>query len=467
MLKDLIPAMVAHIKNNQQFIDDNHELLDIYEGNLVKYVDQVLRSSLADNYYKTIKDKIVPINILNRVIDKLAKVYSGDVKRISETDQELVDYYVGSFKMNSKMIKADEYSNLFRGYLLEPYLYEDHLKLRVLPYDRFLPFSHSHIDPTKEDVIIKYVGKKLVESKKSSSYKNVYYAFSSTEFMAFTEDEEIYYPALKDNEGVNPFGVIPFVYANRSDNKLVPTHNYDAKQMAKLIPCILTDMVGCIQYQAFSMIFGIDIDMENVRIGPNAIWSLKSDLASQKAPQLGTIKPDADIAEVVQFVQTVFTLWLESLSIRVNGSLTEKSSNASSGIAKIIDEMDTIDARKKAMEYFIHEEREFWMKLKEIHNFYVSTGQIRAPMFSDSFTIDISFQEPRPFVDKEKVLAEIQTQVSLGLMTRRMALKELYPDYSQEAIETIIQEVEYERKENKSDRDNGDHQAEENKERLL
>lgn len=443
MLRELVPLMLAHIKNNEDLLEKNNQLLDIYEGNLIHYVDKILSACLADNYYKTIKDKIVPINILIKVIDKLAKVYSGDVQRISSTDQELVDYYVKDLKLNSRMIKADEYSNLFRAYSLEPFFHNSRIKLRVLPFDRFLPMSISSIDPTEMQVFIKYIGKKMIKRGKDSGHKNVYYAYSDNEFYAFDQDGEPYEDAMKDNEGVNPYGTIPYVYANRVNNKIIPGHNYDCSQMAKLIPVLLTDLVGCIQYQAFSIVYGIDIDIENVRIGPNAIWSLKSDLASQKAPQLGTIKPDADIGEVISFIQSVFTLWLESLNIRVGQSVTLNQGNVMSGISKIIDEMDTIDARKKAIECFETEERQLWEKIKVIHNYHAA--EMKMPRFSDNFDLSISFEEPRPFVDTQKFLGEIKSQMDLGLMSRSMAMKEMYPRMSDDQIKQLIMEIDNER----------------------
>lgn len=442
MLNDHIPKILNEINKYGPLFAHNHELLDIFEGNLLPYVDLVLKQSLNENYYKTIKSKIAPINVLTRTIDKIAKVYSSDVVRTSTTDQPLVDWYTRELKLNSKMSKADEYATMFCGYAVEPCVLNGVPKLRVIPYDRFVPISLNEYDPTYMDVFVKFVGKKEIVSDQGTVLRDVFYAYSNEEFTAFDSTGEIYKEALVGNDGVNPYGVIPFVYGNRSDNKIIPTIKTDMLQISKLIPAIMTDLIGCIQFQSFSIVYGVDIDMENCKIGPNAIWSLKSDLASQKAPQLGTISPTANIAEVLNFIQSMFSMWLESMSIKTGNIGQVDGSNFASGISKIIDEMDTIDARKRNIEYFINEERELWNKIRVMHNHWVLTGQLtNLPLFSDAFDIQIEFTPPTPYQSRAQMIAEVKEEMALGLMNKRMAIRKLYPTKKDYEINEMIVEL--------------------------
>lgn len=452
MLNDYIPKMLSEINKHESLFAHNHELLDIFEGNLLPYVDLVLKQSLNENYYNTIKSKIAPINVLIRTIDKIAKVYSSDVTRTSETDQALVDWYVRELKLNSKMIKADEYATLFCGYATEPCILNGKPKLRVLPFDRFIPISLNEYDPTSMDVFVKFIGKKEVVSKQGKVIRDIFYAYSNEEFTAFDSAGELYKEALVDNGGVNPYGIIPFVYGNRSDNKIIPTVKTDMLQITKLIPAIMTDLIGCIQFQSFSIVYGVDIDMENCKIGPNAIWSLKSDLASQKAPQLGTISPTANIAEVLNFIQSMFSMWLESMSIKVGNIGQVDGANFASGISKIIDEMDTIDARKRNIEYFMSEERELWQKIRVMHNHWVLTGQLtNLPLFSDAFDIQIEFTQPTPYQSRAQMISEVKEEMALGLMNKRMAIKKLYPNRKDFEVMEMMNELNMEMENGKAE----------------
>jgi hypothetical protein len=77
MLKQKRKQIIEYIKAHREFLKLNSEALDIYEGNLLPYVDNILRSSLSATYYNSIKDRVLPINILQRFIDKVSTTYSN------------------------------------------------------------------------------------------------------------------------------------------------------------------------------------------------------------------------------------------------------------------------------------------------------------------------------------------------------------------------------------------------------
>jgi hypothetical protein len=121
---------------------------------------------------------------------------------------------------------------------------------------------------------------------------------------------------LVDNQGVNPVGVIPFVYGKRQKNKLIPVLDSDMLAVVKSIPCMLTDGAGAQMFQAFTILYGIDVNVENLKMSPNAFWSIKSDQSSDKNPQIGSIKPEADTQKILEFVASIFTIWLETKGFR-------------------------------------------------------------------------------------------------------------------------------------------------------
>jgi hypothetical protein len=71
MLKQKREDIIKHVKKHSDFLKQNAEALEIYDGNLKPYIDQILRSSLSDNYYSAIKDRILPINILQIYVNKV------------------------------------------------------------------------------------------------------------------------------------------------------------------------------------------------------------------------------------------------------------------------------------------------------------------------------------------------------------------------------------------------------------
>ncbi len=442
-LKDRIDEFVEYIKANEPYLSHNHVLFDIKEGNLQPFVLDDLKASLSPRYFETIKNRVVPINVLRRIIDKLAKTYAGDpmreVSNGNESDAQLLEWYEEQLQMNINGNHADEFANLFKAYAFEPYLSADgYPRLRTLPFDRFLVLSDDMIDPLNPTVFLKSMGAKPLGD---GTNEKVWFAYSDDEFLPFTMKGTVYEPALQSNDGENPIGKIPFLYGNRSPFSLLPTQDTDILPLTKVIPVLLTDLSGAIMFQCFTIMFGIDVDSENLTMSPNAFWSLKSDSKTDKQPQVGQLKPQADIDKVLEYVKSTFSFWLETRGIRVGGMGQLSSDNLSSGISKIIDEMDTSEMRKVSMQYFMREEQAFWQLIKVMHNRWVDEGLLAEamPRFSENFDVSITFDEPQPKVDRKTMVDTIKLEVDAGFLDLKTAISKLYPDLKEKQIDERIE----------------------------
>jgi hypothetical protein len=442
MLKNKRAEIIQHIKDNAGFLEQNSEALDIYEGNLAPYIDMILRTSLSPNYYNSIRDRVLPINILQRFIDKVSATYSKPPVRISPTpkNQEFVDYYSEQLDINQSGTIADSYSHLFKGFAWEPYVNKNgEPAIRELPFSQFLVMSDSSVNPEEETIFIKFMGKRGEDE--GSILLHVY---TDTEFDAFYMNGGEAREYLVDNQGVNLIGVIPFIYGKRQKNRLIPVLDSDMLKICKAIPVMLTDAAGAQFYQAFSILYGVDISFENAKIGPNVIWSLKSDRESDKTPQVGTIKPEADTDKVIQFVMTIFTLWLETKGVRIGSVGSMDANNSSSGIAKIIDELDVWEIIKKSQKWFVKDEKELWnIKLPKIHNYWIKSGMVNPSLvppvtMDDSLDISVEFEEPSPMQTRAEVIEEVRAELDLGIMTKEQAIKKLHPKYDDETIKEML-----------------------------
>lgn len=440
-LKNQIPEILRYIADHNAFIEHNKCVIDIYEGNLAPYVLDVLKSTLSKNYYDQIKGRVLPINILKRVNDKLSKVYATDVIREDAKNQKFIDDYSKLLKINQSMSVADEYSNLFKGYLLEPYLYNGVPQLRVIPYDRFLVMSDDKTDPTRMTMVIKFMGeRKKKDIFGRTSIRNKYYVYTKDEFLAIDSDGEVIGEDMVENNGINPLGRIPFVYGNRSRLCLVPKQDTDILAITKMIPVLLTDLSGALMFSVFSIIYGIDIDQANLVMSPNAYWDLKSDPKSDKTPSIGTIKPDADIDKALNYIYQVFSLWLESKGVRIGSIGTLNSGNLQSGVSKIIDEMDTFEVRKINIKFFENEEQELWSLLKDMNNYWVKSGQFKYKLV-DNLDLRIEFDDPKPIQSDKEILDILLLQLDKGLISKEEVLKQFYPNWKEDKIYKMLYEV--------------------------
>lgn len=439
MLREKRKELAQYIKDHAEFLNTNFQASDIYEGNLLPYVDSILKKSLSETYYKAIRERILPINILQKYINKVSTTYSKPPKRESEKYSEFVDYYVKKMSLNQSGMIADQYSNLFKGFAWEPYIDKNgNPAIRELSFDKFIVYSDSPINPEEETVFLKLMGK-----KGDSVDSMLVFAYTDEEFDAFYLSGEGADEYLVENQGLNPIGTIPFVYGKRQKNRLLPTLDTDMLAVTKAIPVMLTDAEGAQMFQCFSILYGIDINAENMSMSPNAFWSLKSDPSSDKQPQVGSIKPEADTEKVLSFITSVFVFWLETKGIRV-GSLGQlDSGNLASGISKIIDEMDAFEIRKKSMEWFQKDESELWNeKLPKIHNYWVKSGMLKDPeapaIVPEMLDVKIEFEKPTPMLSRAEEIANIKSELDMGTLNKYRAIKMLHPEFEEQDIQEVL-----------------------------
>jgi hypothetical protein len=444
MLHQKRAKIIDYVRSYAKFLETNKEALDIYDGNLKPYIDQIMASSLSATYYHAIKDRILPINILQRYVNKVSTTYTKPPRREVEDEalKEYLDFYEDAFSINSSGNIADCYSNLFKGFAWEPFIDKDGKpSLRELPFDRFLVMSESESNPEEETIFIKIMGK-----RGQNEDDILLHVYTDTEFDAFYLSGEEATEYLIENQGLNLYGVIPFVYGKRQKHKLIPTIDSDMLAISKAISVMLSDQAGAQMFSCFTILYGIDVDAENLTLSPNAFWSLKSDKESDKTPSVGALSPTSDSAKVLDFVANVFVIWLETKGIRV-GSLGNLSGGSmASGISKIIEEMDVYEVKKKSMEWFKKDEQELWnKKLPKIHNFWIASGMVDPstvpPMISDveNVKVEVEFEAPKPMLSRSEEIANVKAELEIGTMTIEAAIKALHPDASEDDISELVE----------------------------
>lgn len=440
MLYEKRQEIIDYVKQHLPFLKQNEQALDIYDGNLRPYIDDILKKSLSENYYNAIRDRILPINILQRYVNKVSTTYSKPPQREceNEANKPFLEYYEDAFDINNSMMVADTYSNMFKGFALEPFINNKNKpELRVLSFDKFLVMSDSKSNPEEETVFIKIMG-----SKSDKIDETLLHVYTKDEFDAFYMNGADAPEYLEENGGVNLYGVIPFIYGKRQKHKLIPTLDSDMLSISKAISVMLSDAAGAQMFQCFSILYGIDVNVENLSMNPNAFWSFKSD--DEKKPSVGSIKPEADTQKVMEFVTNIFVLWLETKGIRVGSMGNTQGTSTASGISKIIDEMDAYEVKKKSMQWFQLDEEELWNdKLPAIHNFWIKSGMLidsEAPsLVVGEMDIEVEFEQPQPFISRTEELANVKAEMDMGILTKEMAIKILHPDYSEDTVSELVE----------------------------
>jgi hypothetical protein len=271
------------------------------------------------------------------------------------------------------------------------------------------------------------------------------HVFTDEEFMIMDDYGEVrkdLLAATGNPEGINPFGKIPFDYINKSSHSIIPPIDTDTLSMTKLFPVLLSDLNFAVMYQAFSVVYAIDCDVDNLTMSPNALWSIKSDPNTDKAPSLGSIKPTVDIDQVLGLIQSTLSLWMQTRNIRVGQMPTMSATEASSGVSKMIDEMDTSEDRQKQTAYFKKAEEDlFSLIINHMEPVWDTVQGYDMGTFEQGSIVTVNFYDQKPDMNPDKVIERELKLLEAGLTTRKMALTAIYPHMSEEQIDQMMVEI--------------------------
>lgn len=443
-LNQLVPSLVEHIKKHyQSHVAYNAKLLDISNGNLLPYVEASMKEELNPRAFERSRQRIPPINILNKLQTKLSKVYAeSPVRKCGENqiDNELMSYYESSTNINEALAYANDLLVINKYCALEPFTIDGVPNLRVLSAKDFIVYSDSSVAPNEPTVFIKFMGSTLKEvkskvkglsSSKNQNYKEVamYHAYSDDEFIIFDEEGDIY------QQIANPYGVIPFVYIRSNTNELIPTPDSDNLPMSVLVPKLLADLNYAVMFGCRSQIVGIDVEMDNVEFAPDSLWLLNSTQGEGKQPSLDTIKSDVDVEKVLGLINNELGLFLDSKGIKTSavGKITVE--NAASGISKLIDESDSESVNRKFRKVFKGAEKALWKLIPTLHEVWVASAEVELrKAFSSQFDVSTELIEQKVLPDRKKLLEEMKLEKELGIFNKEDALKRLYPEASEKEI---------------------------------
>lgn len=451
MLPDLLSYIEVTRRNQVLFNDD---LMQIYNGSLLRYVEESMQQELSPRAFNRSKGRIAPINILTKIVEKLSQVYTEAPCRDAgdnEIDAQLVEYYEDELELNTVMALGNELLNLHKHFAIELYLNDEgEPQIRLLPANTYIVYSDNEIDPTDVTVFIKLMGKvKKLAAPETDQYGRVmkssmqrfieldkYYIYSDNEFMIIDSSGEIY------SEQENPYGVMPFVYCNSSQFELIPTPDASMKSMSVLIPKLISDLNYSSLFSR-GIIYGINCEITNMEANPDSFLSINSPEGSTQTPSVGTIKPETDSDKNLNLIHSQLSMFLDSKGIRPGSIGTLDTANVSSGIAKMIDNADASSTIKKHKNMFIDFESDLWDLIITMHGYWVRTQQLSEVKvdFSLGFEPDIEFKEHKVMESSLDKLNELKIMNDLGIFTPRQALIKLNPDASVELIDSMLQEI--------------------------
>lgn len=467
-LREMIPDILSHIEQYSEYLQFNLRLYHLIEGQVKEEVEKSLRQEiLSYNAYKRAVQRIPPINILRKSTEKLSKVYIEPPVRMSDnkTDRDIMHNIARTGRLNTQMQIANFMYNAQNCVAIEPFLEDGKHRFRVLAAHQFLPYSDDPVNPLRMTVGIKLLGQEtkeflpqvnrdgLVTQKKEIREVTIFALYSDNEFLIIDSGGNIRQDKMLEmgvTSDVNPFGKIPIIYKSKSKLQLIPAPNQEGFDVSILVPKLLTDLNYASQFMTHSIIWTKNADLSGQEINPDAIVDLGDSSADDGDPEIGVIDPKVDIPNSIQLIEYELQNYFSSVGIKTQSSGMLSNGRDASGIAKAIDEGDTTATRKMQIEVFREMESDLWDVLKVMQDRWANSSIQENRKFSTNFTesFRIKYAEVRPFKTDKQLLEEIQLWREQKLMTRKQAIRQLRPDFTDAQIEEWVKELDAEAEDN-------------------
>ena len=440
-----ILASVYSPKNKER-MESDYERYKIFNGQL----KEIIRDAIYKEFqlYDTIKEmvnRIVPINITSKIIQKLAKVYSGQVLRAPENpvdaDKDALEFYEEYLEIDKQMKLANRYFKLFKHVMIEPYFDRYGVpKIRVMPSFTYSLYSDDIIEPNQPTEIIKH----LVMTPNDKT-KDIHVITNNEEVITVTGD------GIVLSSEPNEYGVSPYTLIKDNDEELLPIQDDDLISMQKCICLLLTDLSYASKYQSWSLFVLIGAKTDRPSFNPNAIIHLERD-ADGNAPSLDAIKPTLDSDAMLRQVEALLGMLLTTKSLSIGSvSTTLTTTNTASGVAKILDQAETTEEKTDQVAYFSTAEKSFWYKFAHsILPVWKKNGSIMSDFiktFTEVFKLAISFPDQSVVASEKDRIETIALKLKNGLISQKLALKETNPEMSEEQLDELQNEINQERAE--------------------
>ena len=390
-------------------------------------------------------NRVVPLNITEKVIKKLAGVYVEDPIRVDRNQDEvnntLIEDLEIEMNMNIRCKEGNQYFKLYKRNLEELFLGENgQPQMRNLPRHTYEVYSFNKKQPDIVDVVVKILeNHQDLKKQKLAIWSKDNHIVCNGAGEIMTEQML----NMKNPEGLNPYKVMPFVYNNSVSYSVNPLSDDDLISFAILIPLLLTDLLFATKYQSWAILYTVGFDGE-IPFNPNSVINVDY-LPNGLAPEIKSIKPEIDSDKIIAIVENLISYLLSTKNLSTS-SIIGKTSDVISGVSKMLDSAESVEDKKDQQAYFTKAEKErFHILSKYLFPYWKQNNLLNEQYndldFTDDFQLNIIFTNPKPFINDSDKIKLAKERLHLRLSTIKRELKYIYPYMSEDELFSLYNEI--------------------------
>lgn len=406
-LKDSYKKVLADILNKSKAFDNNALYIRVLENDLNGVLaEQVFDKMSTPDGRKDKKAMSVPINYLQKIVNKLSQLYTVKVQRdftgSTDSDIKLSQYYAKTMHLDKKLQKGNMFYNASKSVLIEVYPNRKwELQINLWSNDRYYVYSSDEFDTSDPEVIVKFIGDySFIDQNGNTKTEPALQMYSEDTILRCTIHGQLI------DSTVNVYGFLPFVQVTMEDDKLFPKSDYDTLPSLLQASSVITDAVVSNFYQAFPMIIITDGDLPNSKIQRNAnsVMIVNSKANAKSAPTVQVIQTTLQTPTSMAMAKQIVEMVMDSRGLKITAG---QASAQSSGIQTLIDSADVTEVRKLAANDWAYGEENLWEVIARLHNWLIinktkTIGENKKfvkgtelSSFSEDFTVSVDF----PLVD--------------------------------------------------------------------
>ncbi len=422
-----------------------------FNGGLYPLILEAISKEFKDpQAVSELKARLVPINILQKVIKKLAGVYIESPMRSpveeSDDDAELLEDYEDITRFNIRQKQANRYLELFKKNLKE--IFTDPATkrpmIRNLAPHTYEVFNVKSANKAQADMVCKIVRDSMNVSEQELHWYSDE-SFFITDGAGIVLSKEM--AALENGDGKNPAKSLPFVYKTKSTDGVDPVVDDSLFRISVAIPIVLTDLFFACKYQCWSIIYTIGVKGE-INRNPSSVIALDFSEGAQNTgqqPVIDAITPTVDSDKVIKMIEATLNMYLSSVGLS-GGTLStgQSASDVVSGVSKMLDSAEAIEGKKDQQDDMLEDEDMTWEKIKVMIPYWRRNGMVADPLnteFSKAFRVSVTFQEPKAMISEKDRITTIKDKLAAKLTSWRRALIEMNPDYTTDQIDELMEEI--------------------------
>lgn len=462
---------------------------DVYRGRQDRYILEKLQNEFSISTVQEMR-KVLSINMTEKIIDELSSIYKNDPDReygdASDSEKEQIEFLYDEAKFNSRMKQANKYYNLF-----------DDLDILVIPKDgrvQVKPLTKMGYDiipdandPEKayalvistfdDDSHASYRNSENITSERSDYYdrdhinqkiaddddrkKMLQRLIWWTPEWHFTTDG---FGTIVGEVESNPVERLPIVnIAEEKDNQYFVRRGAGIINFAVEFSTVLSDLANIVKMQGYAQaVVSSTKQPTNLAVGPNKIIFLEQDQAATVQPKFEFVSPNPDIANSLEFLETLLRLFLTSRNIdpkAISGKLEGQS--FSSGVERLLAMIDRFSASQDDLDLFKCAEIEIFDLMRDWSNVMQGVNdetrlidELNTSQINESVAFNVKFNGPDAVKTELEKLDIVEKRIDLGTMSTIGAIEYL-DEVDKETAKEMIEEIKAEELETGSN-DEGD-----------